>query len=959
MKSNNINHIVSALVIAGVLYTLYVQSQVDQKQHLRIIKSLLIHKESDIKLNQSIIQNQTEIHKNFDTISLAQRLMDESVSQLHLNLKPYTASNTHLLEELNQLTSLENKKYQLVAAYKQNAALNKFTKQYLPNAFKELTKSISNAKHIDNNQKYLLKKDINDLNISINRYIAGYENDEANLISKSILLKHAFSDTLEDSPQSLILLIHYIQKVINSNNDIHTIVNKIKNLGTMDKSTSIQKSYEEIFNNEHKQSLKNKNLLFAASIALLIYLVLIFSRLKSTSRNLGKTLIDLEFRKQALDEHAIVSVADINGNILYTNDKFCEISQYSREELIGENHRIVKSDYHNEKFYKDMWHTIAKGKIWQGDICNIAKDGTIYWVATTLIPRLNEKGKPYEYIGLRTDITAQKKSELEVKSLARFPLENPEPVIRVSKFGEVIFNNLAAENLLQFWNTENSNYLPDEWIHRAHNTLITNEIEEIEICINDYNYLLTLTPVKEEGYINIYGRDITEKKRAEESLSYQANHDRLTGLVNRYAFERELKNALTSTKVNDTSSILLYIDLDNFKIVNDTCGHIAGDELLRQLANMMLCLFRENDTLARLGGDEFGVLLLNCDLEAGNMIAKKLLNMVNHYRFMWENQIFEIGASIGLVEINNNSDSIVGVLGNADIACYAAKDSGRNQINIYNCEDSDNVKRHSELQWASQIPKALAENRFKLMVQTITPLQNDPSLKPHYEILLRMVDDDGSFIPPGVFIPAAERYNLMPAIDQWVVANTFQFIDEFLEINNQEDLPILAINLSGESMGSEELLAFIRAQFEIKQIPPENFCFEVTETAAIGNLNKAISFISNLKEIGCKFALDDFGSGLSSFSYLKSLPVDYLKIDGIFVKDMINDPIDAAMVESINQVGHIMGIKTIAEFVENAEIMDMLSVLGIDYAQGYHIDKPTPLDEKFPITEKEKLKQAG
>ncbi len=694
-------------------------------------------------------------------------------------------------------------------------------------------------------------------------------------------------------------------------------------------------------------------------ITLLVFLGVVLARLRSTRRNLKGTLSDLEFRKQALNKHAIVSITDIKGKIIYVNDKFCETSQYTRDELIGKNHRIIKSGMHSEQFYSDMWKIIGNGEVWRGQICNRAKDGSNYWVETTLIPRLNDKGKPFEYIGIRTDITAQKNAEDEIKSLARFPMENPEPVMRVNESGVVIFHNDAAKILLDHWHTTSHGKLPKDWVNKIQEILSFVETQEIEISVGVNQYLLIMTPVIETDYVNIYGHDISERKHVEASLSYQANHDRLTGLVNRYAFEHELENCLASVRFQEKRHVLLYIDLDQFKIVNDTCGHVAGDALLCKLSNVMLRLFREDDTLARLGGDEFGVLLLNCDVKIGDKIAHELLDMIKHYRFIWEGQQFTIGASIGLVEINKDSDSIVSLLGHADVACYAAKDAGRNQIKIYNSEDSDSAQRHSELQWASHIPKALAEDRFLLMVQTITPLKADKNLEPHYEILLRMVSEEGDLIPPGVFIPAAERYGLMPAIDHWVVAHVFNFLHSYARHNGTDDLPVLAINLSGESMGSEELLAYIRAQFELKIIPAENICFEITETAAIGNLNKAISFIKSLKKLGCKFALDDFGSGLSSFSYLKSLPVDYLKIDGVFVKDIVDDPVDAAMVEAINQVGHIMKIKTIAEFVENGEIMDILRKLGVDYAQGYHIDKPMPLNEKFPAIQQQGLKKTG
>ncbi len=947
------------LIIAGLLSTLFLHSQVNQQQHLTITRSILEVKKNDLKLNQSVIQYQAALHKNFDAISLSQQQMTEARLQLDKHLQMVLTTDENLRHELNKLATLENKKFQLVSIYKQHAALNNFTKQYLPKAFKELTTSIENTAGMTDNVKDILQQKINAINIDINRYIAGFEIDEEKLKLTLTGMRNSANGLQGSDAQNLKLLSQYINKVIETNNTLFNLLRQIQSINIAEQIDSIQKRYAVLFKERSKEAFKYKSLLFAVSIILLIYLGLVLTRLQSTSRNLKDTLIDLEFRKQALNKHAIVSITDVKGNIIYANDKFCEISKYRRDELIGKNHRLVKSEQHDKMFFRDMWKVIASGKIWQGQICNQAKDGSHYWVEATLIPRLNEKGKPYEYIGIRTEITAQKKAEGEIVSLARFPMESPDPIMRINQSGEVIFHNNAAEILLNHWHTKKFGKLPLEWVNKIQETLNFIEVREVELSVGISQYLLTLAPVVESGYVNIYGHDITEKKRAEASLSYQANHDRLTGLLNRYAFEHEMESALVSAQQKSKRHVLLYIDLDQFKIVNDTCGHVAGDALLCQLSNLMLSMFRENDTLARLGGDEFGVLLVNCDAVKGNDIALKLLDMINHYRFIWEGQQFEIGASIGLVEINKDSDSIVSLLGHADVACYAAKDAGRNQIKMYNSENSESAQRHSELQWASQIPKALAEDRFRLMVQTIMPLNTHKNLEPHYEILLRMVSEEGDLIPPGVFIPAAERYNLMHAIDHWVVVHTFNFLHDYARHNGTKRLPVLAINLSGESMGSEELLAYIRAQFELKIIPAENICFEITETAAIANLNKAVFFIESLKKLGCKFALDDFGSGLSSFSYLKSLPVDYLKIDGIFVKDIVDDPVDAAMVEAINQVGHIMKIKTIAEFVENAEIMASLKRLDVDYAQGYHIDKPLPLDEKFPLIQRRGLEKAG
>ncbi len=425
-------------------------------------------------------------------------------------------------------------------------------------------------------------------------------------------------------------------------------------------------------------------------------------------------------------------------------------------------------------------------------------------------------------------------------------------------------------------------------------------------------------------------------------LSYQASHDALTGLPNRREFEIRLERALISAREQNEAHTLCYLDLDQFKIVNDTSGHIAGDELLRQLATLLQARLRDRDTLARLGGDEFGVLLLNCNLEQAHPIADVLRQQVKDFRFVWHDNSFSIGVSIGLVAITAESEGLSGLLSYADAACYEAKDRGRNRVHVYKAEDAELVKRQGEMQWVTLITRALEENRMRLYVQPILPLYPHSGADTHFEILLRMLDDDGEVVLPMAFIPAAERYNLMPSIDRWVVGATLSAFP-LLFPKAYDGQSVCTINLSGHSLCDEKFLDFIERQFNINHVPYAAICFEITETAAITNLTDAIRFIHALKLKGCKFSLDDFGSGLSSFTYLKNLPVDYLKIDGAFVQDMATDPMDCAMVESINHIGHILGLKTIAEYVESEMIHDHLKRIGVDYVQGNWLIEPQPL----------------
>ena len=439
-------------------------------------------------------------------------------------------------------------------------------------------------------------------------------------------------------------------------------------------------------------------------------------------------------------------------------------------------------------------------------------------------------------------------------------------------------------------------------------------------------------------------RDVSTIVGMTRQIAYQASHDALTGLINRRAFETCLTQTLSNAKRERTHHVLCYLDLDQFKVVNDTCGHVAGDQLLQQLTALLYTKVRHTDILSRLGGDEFGVILQDCPMDRACQIAEELRGAIKDFRFTWQEKSFDIGVSIGLVPVTTDNRSLSELFSAADFACYMAKEQGRNRIHVYQPDDKAVAQRHGEMQWVHRITRALSEGRFCLYHQTILPLRPHEGRQTHAEVLVRMLDEQGVLVPPMAFIPAAERYNLMPAIDRWVIRAALNHVAHMPDSTDRHTLPLsLAINVSGQSLGDDGFLEFVIEQFQQSGVMAERVCFEITETAAIANLSRAIHFITSLREIGCQFALDDFGNGLSSFAYLKQLPVDYLKIDGSFVKGMLEDPVGAAMVEAINQVGHVMGIQTIAEFVENEATIAKLRELGVDYAQGYAIDKPSPL----------------
>ena len=477
-----------------------------------------------------------------------------------------------------------------------------------------------------------------------------------------------------------------------------------------------------------------------------------------------------------------------------------------------------------------------------------------------------------------------------------------------------------------------------------HAMLIRRDAERVPV-------LDTAAPIRSRdgfliGAVLVF-HDVTVTLNLARELSHQASHDALTGVPNRREFELRLSERLSRLREPGETDVVCYLDLDQFKVVNDTCGHVAGDELLRQVVDLLKQHLRSADLLARLGGDEFGLILQGCPVCQAGALADRMREAIQDYRFAWEGKVFSIGVSIGLVEIGSKDGDLGTVLSAADAACYAAKEAGRNRVHVYQPDDDKLLEQHGQMQWVGRLQAALDQDRLRLYVQPIIPL-HEPERNPvHFEILVRL-EEQGRIVSPGSFLPAAERYNLMPRIDQWVVNNTLAWLGDRYRKQGRLD-GVYCINLSGASLSDERFRQTLRVILEQLKLPPGSICFEITETAAVANLSKVVHFIGEVRQLGCAFALDDFGSGLSSFAYLKNLPVDFLKIDGSFIKDVVRDPIDFAMVQAINAIGHVMGLKTIAEFVEDEQILQRLTEIGLDYAQGYHLGEPRPLAEEKEV----------
>ncbi len=680
-----------------------------------------------------------------------------------------------------------------------------------------------------------------------------------------------------------------------------------------------------------------------------------------------------ESEKQLLDAQRMAKVGswdwDKSSDTVHWSDEAYRIYGVSRHDKPVLTREYIKAVIHPddlERIYTNVDRTVESGIGNNNEYRIVRPDGSVRTVSSRREILKDKDGNVTGLAGTVHDITERKQAEAELKeSEERYAL-----AMKGANDGLWDWNLLTDEvHLSPRWKSMlgyAENEIKDEfseWERLLHpddkDRAQSNARGHLEGKSESYNIEFRMLH-KDGHYIDVLARafavedeagnktrlvgthvDITKPKKAEAELNHQSSHDSLTGLVNRREFEDRTERLLATSKAHSQHHALCYMDLDQFKVVNDTCGHAAGDELLRQLGEVLQKVIRHRDTLARLGGDEFGVLMEHCSLEASHRVATSIQTAIQDYQFLWEGRSFRVGVSMGLVAITDTTLNMTELFKDADAACYMAKEKGRNRIHVHRGDDTELAQRHGEMQWVNRLQQAFDENRFCLYAQSIESL--DDSTGVHYELLIRMRDEEGEIIPPGAFLPAAERYNLITQVDRWVVKNTFRLLTEnpafFEQIN------FISINLSGQSLTDETFLGIVVQLFHEHEIEAEKICFEITETAAISNLSMANRFITELRAIGCRFALDDFGSGLSSFAYLKNLPVDYLKIDGMFVKGIVDDPIDHAMVKSINEIGHVMGMQTIAEFVENDEIKDMLTKIGINYAQGYAIGKPRSFDE--------------
>ena len=678
--------------------------------------------------------------------------------------------------------------------------------------------------------------------------------------------------------------------------------------------------------------------------------------------------------------------ADLDGRITWITPSVRHLLGYDPSEILECNIRDFYADpqghvKHNQALDRNF------GNLQHYETMLVHRDGSPVWISENSFYKYDELGGILGYEATLRDITTlkQTKEALHMEQERAYVTLGSigDGVIAMTLDGKIEYMNIVAEQGTG-WDLEESRgrFLSD--IFRIVDEKTLKPVPDpVQLCLDEGKtimlpgYLLLIhrhlnqrmsievnaSPIRNmeseiSGVVLVF-HDVSEL-RSLAQMTYHATHDSLTGLINRREFEKRVHYALENSREKDIRYSLCYMDLDNFKIVNDTCGHIAGDELLKQVTTNLRITLREGDTLARLGGDEFGILFAGCSIQAARRLAENIRKSIEDYRFVWDDKSFRIGASIGLAPITSDSATMSEVLSAADSACYVAKENGRNRIHVYEPNDQEFMLQQGQMLWVQRVQQVLENNRFSLYFQAIEPVTRDinNAEKLRGEVLIRMLDDDNNLIGPDYFIPAAERYSLMPSIDQWVLENTLAILTRDLD-TVIERVDACSINLSGQSLSDDRFMKTLIDMIIDTGIPPELLCFEITETAVISNLSNATHLISKLRAMGCHFALDDFGVGLSSFGYLKNLAVDYLKLDGCFIKHMTRDNIDHAMVRSINHIGQTMRIKTIAEFVENEETLQALREIGVDFAQGYHIAKPVPLAEAIYGCKEEQLRLAS
>lgn len=958
----------SWLFIGGTLLAfvtfLYIKTQaVDLEAHSRIHDDIRQIRHMDASLNRDLLKTKDGLLLHYDTLTASMKRLQRLQRQLKSDLASAGyAGRAEIQRALEESDGRLATKAFLLEDFKSRNAILRNSVKHLPQLANDLFE----------------RPESNDFDIYL-ILVTGA------MVSEALGYNSASSSTLKGQLEEHIKYVRNVgsrydgltgqyfewltkhaEVIVSNQPRVNEMVKHMTSL-SLDKSlTELSRVYESLHQARIAKAEHYRTYLYAYSLILLVFVAYIFTQLRESTAALKRTVKELNHQKFAMDQHAIVSITDVAGRITYANDKFTEISGYGRDELIGQDHRMINSGWHDKEFFRDMWRTIGHGEVWHGEIRNRASDGSFYWVSSTIVPFLDDRGKPREYISIRTDITRRKQIEdalFQAKERAQVTLESiGDAVITVDRSGVIDYMNPVAERLAGLSNEEARRHGPlmkifdivDEeeksplrsplepclkngFVVTLSTQLLVNRIDGREFAVE-----ITIAPIHDRDD-NIIGavlaiHDVTTLRGMAKEISYQATHDALTGLTNRHEFERVLGRMYESARETGRSHVLCFMDLDQFKAVNDTCGHVAGDELLRQLSSVLKGSVRDRDTLARIGGDEFGILLGECTIDQARRITRELCDSITEYQFSWEGKSFRIGASIGLVEVNSDSENMAALMRAADSACYTAKQQGRSRIHVYQPGSDNLARRQGDLHWADRISRALAQDELELLGQYARPLHDDCRTAGYREVFVRL-RDEGNLIQPMAFIPAAERYGMMPEVDRWVIRRVLSFCRE-MDMDGQ----VVGVNISGASINEDILPAFIEQQLSLNGVPAGALCLEVSAASFNANVGEVSEFVRALKTLGCRVAVDDVGSGLGSCLSVKDLPIDYMKIEGGMVGNIPQGEIDRTMVEAINKIGHVMDAETIAKNVESEAVLSQLRQLGVDYAQGFWIARP----EVFP-----------